>query len=436
MKQNKIKKGILLVFIVFLSFPIIEFIAPFKLSGLITRTNLSENHKELTFKNWLDGSFQESFMTYVNDNIGLFSFFVKTHNQIEYSFFGIAHTGRVITGKKNYLFEQGYINSYYGENYAGLKKIKQNTLQLKTLEDTLSKIGKPLLFCITADKTTYYPELLPDQNRRKDTSNYETYSKYFQAENIAYIDFNNWFLDMKDSLGHLLYPQYGVHWSHYSTFLVTDSIVRYLEKKAGWDLPNLKITKTEYSSKAKYHDNDIVNAMNLFVDAQPDESMIYPTEFKWDKPNKKQPQRKLLIIGDSFTRDIFEDTKLGSGCFQEVHFWRYHQTVHEYGNPQLLPNLTRKIQLYKALKYFDAFVIISSHPNLTGFCWEFINDANRSFKDTTYYPKERYNELLKNQLISKSEWKNEIQKRAQERGVSSDSIISLYLHDKNYKPNN
>ena len=203
--ESKILNKILVISTVLLCYPLLEFFTPLNISGKVQRTELRAQSVPFSANTWFDQSFQESFMNYMNDHIGLFHFFVQTHNQTEYSLFGNIHTGNVVEGKDHYLFERDYLNAYFGKNFIGLRKIEDLGTQLKQLQDTLATMDKFLFYCLAAGKATYYPEYLPYQEERDSTNN-EFIVREFDSRGIKYINCKPWFLDMKDSLGYLLYP--------------------------------------------------------------------------------------------------------------------------------------------------------------------------------------------------------------------------------------
>ncbi|WP_417592619.1 alginate O-acetyltransferase AlgX-related protein [Owenweeksia hongkongensis] len=435
MRKEGIKRWILGFFMVIITYPIIETFIPVRLAGQVNRADLTSNLLPFNAETWFSGDFQSTFERYMNDNIGLFPLFIRIHNQLEYTLFGNTYTGNVVEGKEGYLYEQIYIDSYFGEDFKGLSVIEKNTAQLKELQDKLESKGKYLMFCLAAGKSTYFPEYLP-YSQEKDSTNYEYYSKEFVKQGVNHINANPWFLKMKDSLGYLLYPQYGIHWSHYGAMLVTDSIVQYMEKGTGWDLPNMAITQLNYSPVARYYDNDIAHSLNLFYEVQP-EPMIYP-DFEW-RGEKGDKPRKLLIIGDSFTWDIFENSRIGEECFHDVQFWFYNQTVHrdvktEGSENNGLPTLTRHLDFYKIMQEYDAFLIVSNEPNLSSFGWGFAKDALSILEDPNYRPRERNNEYLRDQAKNKKEWREALTHQAKERGITLDSMINIYLHNPNYTP--
>ncbi len=418
---------------VLLCYPLMELLTPLKIAGSISRDSLSTNVEPISGKSWFDGSFQESFQNYVNDQIGLFAFFIRLHNQLEYSLFGNIYTGDVVAGKETFLFEKPYIDSYFGKDFMGVEKIERVGGVLKELQDTLASMDKILVYCLATGKANYYPEYLPYQEEMGPT-NTEYLAREFKKRGINHINYTPWFLQMKDTLGHLLFPKYGVHWSHFSTVLAADTLVKFIEAKAGWDLPNLTIKDRNYSSTTQYFDNDIANSMNLFSDLQPPK-MSYPT-FEWDKP--KKTHRKILLIGDSFGWDFFENLRLGKDCFDDMQFWFYYQAAHsktekEGRDPNALPQLSRHLDLHEIIMEYDAFVILSNEPNAINRGWGFPKDALYTLKYPGYVTEERGNEYIREQCYTKGGWRRDLQRMADERNISFDSIVELYLHDRNFK---
>ena len=439
MKQFKTTNILLVVLITLLTYPLLELFIPINLAGSLNRSSNSAKVESFTFEKWTNGSFQESVQRFVNDNIGLFSLFIRTHNQIEYSLFENIYTGNVVKGKENYLFEADYIKTHLGEDFSGIHKIQETTKAIKRLQDTLTAMGKSFTFVLASGKASYYPEYIPDQ-QIADSTNYEFYSKEFKNEEINHINCVTWFQKMKDSLGHYLFPMYGIHWSHFGAMLVTDSLVKYHEQKFNWNLPNMEILSTEISEKTKFYDNDIAHSMNLFKTVEPFPHMKYPT-IKWEKKNAKHDKKRMLIIGDSFTWDIHKNSGMSEKSFDRVDFWYYNQIVNaSIANDGKilggLPVLTRHINLHKKLNDFDGVIIVSNEPNLIYGGWGIAQDFMGTILDSTYVPKRRNNAYLLEQCKSKKEWRNGLQHLADQREISLDSMIAIYLHDQNFNPSN
>lgn len=432
-RTNTVQKWILIVWMMLLCYPLFEFLTPINSSGKLSGGGQPMVIEPFTTETWFDGTFQESFLNYMNEEIGLFPFFIRLHNQVEYTLFKNIHTRGVVAGKNNYLFEKAYIKTYYGKDYLGKERITRFGGVMEELQDSLESKGKFLMYAFAMGKATYYPEYIP-YKEEQDTTNKEMFLKEFDERGVNYLDFAPGFLSMKDTMGHLLFPQYGIHWSHYTTILATDTLIKYIEHQTGWDLPNLTITSRETSPVTKYNDNDIAKSMNLFNKLQPDQPMVYP-EFEWDKP--KKTNKKLLVISDSFFWDMFEYLRLKE-CFDEVDFWYYYQTVvdksiEEGRDDRDLPYLTRHMDLLKTVDEYDAFIILSNEPNTLYRGWGFPKDLLETLKDSSYVPVERGNEFLEKNFIRKKEFTEALTKLAKERGITLEEMIDIYMHDRNFK---
>lgn len=424
-----IKRILIGFFSIVVFLPLILFITPGREAGVIHRTDTALNHENFTVKSWGSGEFQKSFAKYVNDNLGLFPFFVRVRNQIDYSLFKIAHTGRVVNGSKEYLYELGYIDAYFGKDYAGDQTIQKQTTKLRALQDSLEKRGKLMLFCMAPGKASYFPEYIPTLYTEKyNKQNSREYVRVFQEKEINYIDVLPWFLEMKDTLGYLLYPQYGIHWSYYGSTMVTDSITKKMNELSNWSLPEMTITSSKKSSVIKYRDQDIAHSMNLLFDVK-SQPMIYPIH-EW---SEKKEKKNLLVIGDSFSWDLILQSRIGEECFDSLKFLYYNQFIHKE-KENGISTLTRHIDLKKHLDFFDAFLFISSEPNMSLMGFHFIEDALGIYLEPGSKIKKRNNKILSKKCRTNRKWRTDLEKRAEQRGIDLDSMIQIYLFDEKFKP--
>ncbi len=430
--SNKTKRFLLRLGLILLLYPMLELVTPLRISGGISRESLTSTFEPLNLENFTEGVFQETLSDYVSDQIGFFAFFVKLHNQLEYSLFGNIFTGEVVKGKDNYLFEQPYIDTYFGKDFLGLPKIERFGGVFKELQDSLEARGKVVVFGMATGKASFYPEYLPYQEE-VDSLNYDYFRQEFDKRGINYIDFIPYFQELKKEYGDLLFPKYGIHWSHFSNVFVADTLVRFIEGKTGWDLPNVHITKMNYSTEPRYYDNDIASSMNLFTELKPD-SMAYP-DFEWDPKTADNP-KKLLIIGDSFGWDLVENLRLGQDCFDEMEFWYYNLTVHttdsRLNRRDNLPYLIRHKDLHQVLDEYDAFFIVSNEPNVYFRGWRFPKWALQTIQDSTFKHEFRGDDYLADKIKEKRTWREDLKKLAEERGLSYEEMLDIYLHDRNF----
>jgi hypothetical protein len=339
----------------------------------------------------------------------------------------------MVVGKNNYLFDKSYIDTYYGHDFIGSPKIKRVVNVLDELQDSLEARGKIVVYCLATGKATFFPEYIPYEEE-KDSTNNEVMVQEFQKRGINHINFAPYLLELKKEHGDLLFPKYGVHWSYFANIFVADSLSKYIEHKTGWDLPNIEITEMKFSEKPKHFDNDAGDALNLFDTLQPDR-MAYP-EFKWNKPADLK-KKKVLFISDSFGWDLFENIDFGKDCFSEMQLWFYYQavyskTVKEGRLIDELPLLSRHVSLHDMLMEYDAFVILTNEPNNVLRGWGFPKDALMTLKDSNHVREERGNEFLYNQCYDKKEWREGLEKLAEERNITFEEMVEIYLHDRNF----
>lgn len=433
--NQKLKRGILFFFLAMISLPILSLVFSVKIDTPVHRTTITTSVNPFSMQSWLDGSFQQSAQQFINDQIGFFPSFVRVHNQIQFSLFNRIYTGDIIAGKENYLFEERYIKAQAGENFVGINTIKRQAQKLKALQDSLKRMHKFLFVCLAANKPTYYQEYLP-YAIKKDSSNREFFIQQFNKLQVDYLNFDSWFLEMKDSLGDLLYPKYGIHWSYYGEMLATDSISKYIAHKTGWPLPRLKIEEGNYSPIERFYDSDIANSMNLIQSPHHD-SLMYP-DFTWEQPNGKPANKKMLIIGDSFALIMVEELQLGGGCFEDLNFWYYNLVVREANQKKgqtfgaELPKLVRHLDFYKAFQEVDAIMIMTNEPSMPLFIKAVTKDLENVLADSTYRAGMYGDDKLKTQCKSTTMWTKELKAQAAKRQISFDEMIDIYLSDPNY----
>lgn len=365
------KKSLLILLLAILFVPLLNtFLFPKvikRLNGAVVLAELPE----FNAKSWFAGEFQEGFESYINDNIGVRPVFVRIRNQIAYSFFDEAKARGVIRGKDDYLYELNYIRAYNGEDFIGEDSILKKVEQIKLVQDTLQKMGKSLIVCLAVGKGSYYPEYIPEDYKKSHTeeTNYNYYARLLKEKGVNTVDFNKWFLDMKDTCSCMLYPKYGIHWSDYGMLLAADSLIKYTEFIHGQNMPNLELGSIKRKKKISRGDYDIASGMNLLFQLRTD-AMCYP-QYKWVKSDSaKQP--KVTVIADSFYWAMF-NMGIGSSSFNYGGFWFYNNAIYPdsyEGNVYV-----KDVDFGQKLEETDVFILMSTDANLYRFPFGFANQA-------------------------------------------------------------
>jgi len=78
------------------------------------------------WENWSSGDYQKNYEKNNEEVFGCRTDLIRLINQIDYNFFKRSNSNDVVVGKNDYLFQQSYIDAYYGTNYAGDSVVIKN----------------------------------------------------------------------------------------------------------------------------------------------------------------------------------------------------------------------------------------------------------------------------------------------------------------------
>lgn len=428
-KNNILQKVIFYIILLILILPLIQM--QFKifnkneLKGAITKIE----RPEFSLETWFNEVYQNNYEKYVNQNFGGRNRLIRINNQIAFSIYKIAKANGVIIGKDNYLFESNYIKAYYGDDFVGKKKIENNIIKLKEIQDTLNHYNTKILVILAAGKGSFYHEYIPDKFKKPKTlTNMEFYEETLEKYNIDHIDFNSFFQSAKDTSRYPLYPKTGIHWSVFGVHYVIDSISKYIEKNSNIDLPDMQWNNIDLTDDYLYTDVDIEEGMNLLFSLS-NFPMAYP-DVKVNSKNKVKP--KLITISDSFFWKMFSSGLAGK-YFSDIQFWFYYKENHSNKPMIELTSVDKK----KEIENTDIIILLATEATLPGFAWGFIDETYE-----TYYGD--YDEITLDQKISKyidmiqknKKWYDLIIEKAEKKGIPVDSMLyldALYMINKSGK---
>ena len=375
-KHIRQKKTLYLFFITLLFLPMIQqSVGLFEVKPLDGYFENIERPR-LTFDNWFEGNFQMKQQTYLDENLGFRSLFVRIYNQLYYSLFHQSGSNGVVVGKGNYLFEKGYINAHFGRDFIGEEGINEKVRKLKVISDTLKRKEISLIIVMAPGKGSYLPEFIPEEylSNCSTQTNYEMYIRFFRDAGISFLDFHSWFREMKLNTPHPLFPKTGTHWSKYGEFLAADSLISYINSiQMGKYVPNLKLKSVETSLIMRDEDDDIERGMNLLFDIE-DLAMGYP-DFHIETIEDSN-WAKVLTIGDSFYWGMFN-----WGCsrdvFNEGKFWYYNKGIYpdSYNQPKNVQDVDVKSEVEKN----DVIVLMFTDANLDEFAFGFIDTLYEAY---------------------------------------------------------
>ncbi|MCB0400552.1 MAG: hypothetical protein KDD41_00565 [Flavobacteriales bacterium] len=281
---------------------------------------------DVTWATWFDGSFQKEQEEHVKFKIGFKSWFVRLHNQLEFSLFDQANADEVIVGKENFLYQERYILTCFGEDAVDSNLVTYQLNRLEQISDSLEQIGKHVIFIIAPGKGSFYPEYFPDQyqSRLRKKSNYDLFAAALPKRDIHYLDLNAWFMRMKGKTTFPIMSKTGIHWSDYGAMLAADTITKYIAKVSGAPMPKIHIDAPVAADYVAFNDKDIEMGMNLLFDIE-DLTMAYPY-FEIVKDSLADTVQ-VLTIGDSFYWQLYH-SGMSSKAFNQGEFWYYNQQVY------------------------------------------------------------------------------------------------------------
>ena len=363
----------------------------------------------LIIKNIFEVAYQDSLNKYLSENFGFRNTLIKSYNQLIYSIFRKTNAPGVVDGKNGFLFIESYINNYIGINYIGDKEIDRITNKIKTLQDTLKKYNVDLVIIFAPGKASYYHEYIPDYYncKAKSTNNHDEYEKAFRGKNINFIDFNSWFVNIKNKTKFKLYPRYGTHWNSFGVALATDSIIHYIEKLRNIKLPDFNYDEVTMSDSLRNNDYDIGELLNIYKKLK--DTMPYPEyKFTYNETIKKP---SVLAIGDSYWWCLI-GANIPKRIFLEDEYWFYNKDVY-IDNCKQSEDASSKNLRNEILKR-DVIILMASEATYDLFPYGFIDNAYSAF---CMSKEDKIKEYI-NKMEKDEKWLNEIKEKAIKNNVS------------------
>jgi hypothetical protein len=384
----------------------------------------------VTLDSVFNGTYQDAYNNYFEHTIGFRPFLVRINNQMAFSVFDTALANGVIIGKKNHLYEINYIKAYKGWDYQGDEAIETHAEKAAFVYKKLNEAGKTLLFVFAPGKASFFPEFIPEKYMQQPSgkmTNLQAFAEKFKKYGLPYIDFNSWFMQMKDTASYPLYPQCGIHWSAYGVALATDSLIHYIEKDRNIDMIDFSWNGFDLPDTLRKPDYDIAEGMNLLFEI-PHYPMAYPRVQFGKGEGKTRPNA--IVVSDSYYWSIF-GKGYSTRLFNDNNFWYYNVEAH---NPEWpAPRKTAELDMAAELGKADVIIIMATEANLYRFPYGFIDRAYETLTKSDVVasspssPEQKSSEIaqiMKN-IDSNPEWKAKIIQKASDKKISYEEMLEL-----------
>lgn len=373
---NHFKHIILIILIALLALPLFQHgtklfnVRPLNGDFVLTQ------RPQLTWKSWMDGSFQRTFDRYIEDHIGFRPFFIRLNNQLDFSLFSKANAEGIVLGKNSMLFEYDYIRAYLGEDFIGEETLEKKLLRMQFLNRYLKQeFDIDLILVLEPSKARTYAEKIPDHylRRNKTLSNYEYIAQRAPELDIPLLDLNRLFLLAGDTVSYPLYPRYGTHWSEYTMTFIADTIIRFLEDHRQIAMPGFRVEKLTYPDGLPASDYDGERTMNLLwrLSHRP---MPYPIFSFYEREHSERPM--VLAVADSYYWNFF-NTRIPRNLFANEAFWYFNARV--YPDSYIRDTWTRDLDLRAEVEKQDIIMLSITERFLYKVDWNFIDQVYRLY---------------------------------------------------------
>jgi hypothetical protein len=400
--------------------PLVQMMFPVMKTEVLKGAFIPHAKPYFTDSTWFEGDFQKAYELYLNDTIGFHQDLIRLRNQIDFSIFKMCHSNDMEVGKNGYLIPTAHIDAYLGNVRIPEAAIESTVKKLQALTDTLSKLNKTLIILFAPNRGSFYKELAPYwyDLEKKNESNYECYLRLLAKTNVKVLDYNKWFNQMKETSGFPLFTKCGIHWSIYGAALAGDTLVKYIEKARGIDLPDVSFSRIEESYIEEGADADMGNALNLIWKIKNDK-MAYP-KLAFNKTNKAKV--KLLTIGDSYYFGIMHNG-FSHQSFGEFSFWYYNNVINSNGITN--GKKVSDVNLAEEIERHDVITILATEVNLGSMGWGFIEQAWELYCTKKMGKLEVYIERIKNDQA----WFEQVKQKAVQNNKSLEAQLE---EDANY----
>jgi len=374
---------------------------------------------ELNFDDLYSGKYQKSMEEYLNDNTGGRPYLVRINNQMEWWLFKATNVESVVIGKEDYLYEQSYINAYYGTDFIGDDVVAEKMRKLARVRDTLESRGVQLLVAFAPGKGSFYPEYFPDVVKtKKRRTNYQAYKEAFEKTDIPFIDLRSWFESMKESSKYPLFPKGGIHWSTYGEILAADSLIKRINSLTNeTQMNSMRIGKINSAPYAFYRDEDIEESMNLLFNID-DGTLGYPIHKS--VPHKAERTTQLLTIADSYFWDMHSWSS--SGYFTSGQYWYYNREVYPdfYTKETFVQDF---VDLGYEVEKNDVVLIMFTDANLKDFAYDFIDRLYDEYCSNGREKREKRIAKIIEDIKNTPEWLEYVEAKAKQDGITLEEAL-------------
>ena len=228
---------------------------------------------------------------------------------------GYRGTEHVIIGKNGCLYENGYINEYYGyaQKYVNVTddQLISRVEILRYIQDQLAKRGIAFCVAISPSKASAMPDYIPDWYKAKYAPitpdyvrPYTRFVKFLKEKGVAFVDSSS----LYKSLGMTnTFPKTGIHWNRMAAFETCVALIEEYEWQTGTEVRHLAADGIRFGKNPPGAEKDIFGIVYAgkkkeMENAIVDDRYYWPDVYTANKSRPAIPH--MTVQGGSFTGDF------------------------------------------------------------------------------------------------------------------------------------
>ena len=237
---------VILLVVSFLCLPLAQ-----QVTGLVSDVKFNENRVKTKMpafgsNAFLNGDYTNKLEAYYSDNYGLREQLIYLNNKIN-SFLDASYNPKVVKGKNNWLYYLDEVNDYRHIATLTDDQISQIVQILWKYQSDLKDRGIEFVFVIGPNKSTIYPENMPDSVK---VVNGESNCEKLEAAlakngQVNYVLLNETLIKHKNAAVPPLYFLTDTHWNWAGAYLGANTLLEYLSKKLSREIEMPRIVKWE-----------------------------------------------------------------------------------------------------------------------------------------------------------------------------------------------
>lgn len=379
----------------------------------------------LNWHTFINGSFQQQEEQYLSEHLGFRESLIRLYNQVTWSLFRSCPNSDIWVGHDNWIFNKYMIRHRDGQtlyefgenNEKVMDMMNHNALMLIQLQELLEEYGVTLFVCLAPGKDVICGEHMPppqSYDRPSGVKAFEFLPPIFDSLGVNYLNFNSYYLQIKDTVSYPLYLKSSFHWSNLAACYAADTLIHYMEAVSGKNLHNL-IFSEPYQAVTRDPDGDLEQLMNLFWSLEGNEGTYVDVSTDDDSTAMKP---RWLIVGDSYFWQ-WQYNLPWDGLVESNHYWYYNNTV--FNDPD--HDNVSQVDMLNELLTSDFVMLLYSPMNVYELNRRFLTQALICF----YFEEGKVQEQLekiKQDIRNVPEWYANIEQQAQANGQEVEAALN------------